>query len=151
MSLIEEAEVLIKENEALIGIVNIDPTNGKYEEYLNFGRDELKEMSRDECIIAQYALSQYAAAVSKRYNLIKGQYQINQAIYFRRLAEVYNKYNEFHGKDLIYASAANDFADIKSMQDQNMKMNSLLLSLEGIVERVDKMIQMFKDLSFTKR
>ena len=151
MSLLEEAELLVKETHAIVGVVDIDPAKSKYEEYLNMGENDLRALNREGCIVAQFILSQYAATVAKKYNTLKAHYQINQTLYFRELGKVYGKYDAFAGKDVIVASAANEFENIRIMQDENLKIHSLLLSLEGLVERVDKMIQVLKDLSFTKR
>ena len=35
MTLVEEAEALIKENDATVGVANIDHVNSQYEHYLN--------------------------------------------------------------------------------------------------------------------
>lgn len=151
MSIIEEAENLIKENDATLGVANVDHVNSKYEHYLNMTEDDLEELDKAGCVNIQYCLTQYAISVNKRLNWIQSSLSINKAIYHRAIAEVWNSYAEgYMTADLKYAYADNEYPHIKTMHDEILKLNAVAESMEGLVERVDKMIQIIRDLSFCK-
>jgi hypothetical protein len=151
MNLIKEAEALIKENEATVGIANVDHINSQYEHYLNMTEDDIDGLNKAGCIAVQYCLTQYAISINKRLNWLKGTLSINKAIYNRALAEVWDSYSEgFMTLDLKAAYADNEYPYIKNMHDEILKLNVVIDSMDGIVERVDRMIQIIRDLSFTK-
>jgi len=150
VGLIEEAETLIKEHEALLPLGKVDHSSSKFEYYLNMNEDELDSMDKAECCAAQYVLTQYAISVNKSLNWLNSKLSINTALFQRDLIKVYHSYNEFLGKDLIIASAVNEYEHLKDMQGEIMKLNSLINNMSGLVERVDRLVQVLRDLGFTK-
>lgn len=149
--LIKGAEALIKENDATVGIATIDHVNSQYEHYLNMTEEDLEGLNKADCGIVQFILTQYAISINKKLNWIKTTLNINKAIYNRALAEVWNSYSEgFMTGDLKIASADNEYPAIKEMHDEILKLTAVADSMSGVVERVDRMIQIIRDLSFSK-
>lgn len=150
-NLIKEAGELIKANDATTGIAAVDHVNSKYEHYLNMTEEDLEGLNKADCGIVQYILTQYAISVNKKLNWIKTTININKAVYNRALAEVWGSYSEgFMTGDLKIASADNEYPAIKEMHDEILKLTAVADSMCGIVERVDRMIQIIRDLSFSK-
>lgn len=145
-----EVDTIIAENDAVVGICNVEHTNSDYEFYMNLTTKDIVNMSKQDCIIAQYSLTRYAIAVNKKLSIYKSQYAINRVIFTRALAKVYSSYDKFLGNELITASASNEYDYIKEMQDELLKIDTLIKSMEGLVERIDRLVMTFKDLSFTK-
>jgi len=150
VGLIEEAETLIKENEALLPIGKVDHSSSKFEYYLNMNEEELDEMDKGDCCAAQYSLTQYAITVNKSLNWIQSKLKINTLIFQRELMTVYHSYNEFLGKDLIIASAVNEYGHLKDMQDEILKLDALVGSMQGLVGQIDRLLMILRDLSFSK-
>lgn len=150
VDLIKETEELILGHDGANGFVEISALKSDYESYLNMSFDELEELTRDECIRIQYVLTQYAIFTNKRLNALKVKLKINTTLFGRALMEVYHSYNEFMGRELIIASATREHEYLKNMQDEIIKLEGVVGSLDGLVERVDRMTQVIKDLSFTK-
>ena len=151
MKLVEEAESLIKENDATIGIAKIDHVNSKYEEYLNMTEGDLEDLTKVDCINIQFILTQYAISINKRFNWLTTSLAINKSVYYRALAEVWGSYSEgFMTGDLKVASADNEYPAIKEMHDEILKLTSVMESMSVVVDRVDRMIQILRDLSFNK-
>lgn len=151
MTILAEAESLIKENNALIGVANVEHVQTKYDYYLNMTEEDLNDMSKADCIAAQFALTQYAISINKQINWLNSKLSINSAIYNRALAEVWDSYAEgFMSNDLRAASAANEYSHIKEMHDEILKLKAVIDSMDGVVERVDGMIKIIKSLEFTK-
>ena len=151
MKLVEEAESLIKENDATIGIAKIDHVNSKYEEYLNMTEGDLEDLTKVDCINIQFILTQYAISINKRFNWLTTSLSINKSVYHRALAEVWGSYSEgFMTGDLKVASADNEYPAIKEMHDEILKLTSVMESMSVVVDRVDRMIQILRDLSFNK-
>jgi len=63
---------------------------------------------------------------------------------------VYHSYNEFLGKDLIIASAVNEYGHLKDMQDEILKLDALVGSMQGLVGQIDRLLMILRDLSFSK-
>ena len=151
MKLVEEAEGLIKENDATIGVAKIDHVNSKYEQYLNMTEGDLEDLTKVDCINIQFILTQYAISINKRFNWLTTSLSINKSVYHRALAEVWGSYSEgFMTGDLKVASADNEYPAIKNMHDEVLKLTAVVESMSGVVERVDRMIQILRDLSFNK-
>lgn len=148
---LKAAETLIQENDALLGIANVDHVNSKYEHYLNMTEEDLDELDKKDCIAIQYILTQYAISINKRLNWLNSKLTINKSIYYRALAEVWNSYSEgFMSNDLRAASADNEYPYIKEMHDEIIKLKAVIDSMDGVVERVDGMIKIIKSLEYTK-
>ena len=151
MTLVEEAEALIKENDATVGVANVDHVNSQYEHYLNMTEGDLEDLTKVDCINIQFILTQYAISINKRVNWVQSTLSINKALYYRALAEVWNSYSEgFMTADLKVASADNEYPYIKTMHDEILKLTAVVESMDGVVDRVDRMIQILRDLSFNK-
>ena len=151
VSLEEQSEALIKENDALLGVATVDHVNSQYEHYLNMTEDDLDELDKKDCIAVQYILTQYAISINKRVNWLNSRLVINKAIYHRALAEVWNSYSEgFMSSDLRAASADNEYPHIKEMHDEIIKLTAVADSMGGLVDRVDSMVKIIKGLEFTK-
>lgn len=151
MTMLAEAETLIKENNALIGIANVEHVQTRYEEYLNMTEEDLNDMNKGDCITAQFALTQYVISINKQINWLNSKLSINTALYNRALAEVWDSYAEgFMSNDLRAACAANEYAHIREMHDEILKLKAVIDSMDGVVERVDGMIKIIKSLEFTK-
>jgi hypothetical protein len=149
--MLTEAETLIKENDALLGVANVDHVNSKYEHYLNMTEDDLDELDKKDCIAIQYILTQYAISINKQINWLNSKLNINKALYNRALAEVWASYGEaFMSNDLRAASADNEYPYIKEMHDEVLKLKAVIDSMDGVVERVDGMIKIIKSLEYTK-
>lgn len=147
----EEADALVKENDALLGVATVDHVNSQYEHYLNMTEDDLDELDKKDCIAVQYILTQYAISINKRVNWLNSRLVINRAIYHRALAEVWNSYSEgFMSSDLRAASADNEYPHIKEMHDEIIKLTAVADSMGGLVDRVDSMVKIIKGLEFTK-
>ncbi len=148
--LIEETENLITKYANENGFVEISALKSDYEKYLNMSMDELDDLSREECIRIQYILTQYSIFCNKKINWLETKLKINTTLFQRSLMEVYHSYNEFMGRELIIASATKEHNHLKNMQDEIMKLEGVLNSLDGISDKIDRMTQIIKDLSFTK-
>ena len=148
---LKAAETLIQENDALLGVANVDHVNSKYEHYLNMTEDDLDELDKKDCIAIQYILTQYAISINKRLNWLNSRLAINKSIYHRALAEVWASYGEsFMSNDLRAASADNEYPYIKEMHDEILKLKAVIDSMDGLVERVDSLVKIIKGLEFTK-
>ena len=151
MTILAEAETLIKENNALIGVANVEHVQTRYDYYLNMTEEDLNDMSKADCIAAQFALTQYVISINKQINWLNSKLSINTALYNRALAEVWDSYAEgFMSNDLRAACAANEYSHIKEMHDEILKLKAVIDSMDGVVERVDGMIKIIKSLEFTK-
>lgn len=148
--LIEETELLVSGHNNANGFVEISALKSDYETYLNMSFDELEELTREECIRIQYIFTQYAIYTNKTLNALKAKLKINTTLFGRALMEVYHSYNEFMGRELIIASATREHDHLRTMQNEIIKLESVVSSLDGLVERIDRMTQIIKDLSFTK-
>lgn len=146
----EESENLIRENRAYIGIAKVDHVSSNYEKLLNYTESDLRSMSKQECIEAQYVLLQYGMSINKQINNLKSKLDNNYQIFWRAISKVYGSYDHFMGRDLIIASACNEYEYIANMHDEILKMQAILKDMDGLIERVDKIVQVFKDLSFCK-
>lgn len=144
------AEKIVEEFDKKNSIANVDHSGANYEQYLNMSAGDLDAIDKQGCLIAQHTLLRYAISVNKKLNILRAQYSINEGIFTRSLVKVHPSYDKFLGNKLIIASACNEFDYINEMQIELSKMNAIIISMEGLVERVDKMIQLFKDLSFIK-
>lgn len=149
-TLIEDAEALITGYTGENGFVEISALKSDYEKYLNMSIDELDDLTREECIRIQYVLTQYAIFTNKKLNWLQTKFKINSVLFNRSLMEVYHSYNEFMGRELIIASATKEHDYLREMQNEVIKLEGVINSLHGLVERVDRMTQIIKDLSFTK-
>lgn len=149
-TLIEDAEALITGYTGENGFVEISALKSDYEKYLNMSIDELDDLTREECIRIQYVLTQYAIFTNKKLNWLQTKLKINSVLFNRSLMEVYHSYNEFMGRELIIASATKEHDYLREMQNEVIKLEGVINSLHGLVERVDRMTQIIKDLSFTK-
>lgn len=149
--LLDDANTLVRENEALIGIAHVDHVKSKYEVYLNLTEADLSALNKEECIEAQYILLQYSISINKHVNMLKYKLNINNQLFWRALSSVYNSYDKFMGKELIIAFACGEHAHLREMHDEILKMDSLIKSMENIPEKVEKMTQILKDLSFCKQ
>lgn len=149
--LIEDADTLIKENEATLGIANVDHINSKYEHYLNMTEDDLEELDKADCIAAQYILTQYAISVNKKFNKLSTDLMINKVLYNRELAKVWASYADgYLSNEMKTASADNEYPYLREMHDEILKLTAIIDSMEGLVDRVDNMIKILKSLEYTK-
>ena len=148
--LIEEMDMLISGHDSANGFVEISALKSDYESYLNMSYDDLSELTREECIKIQYVLTQYAIFTNKKLNGLKTKLKINTSLFNQALMEVYHSYNEFLGRELIIASALKEHNHLKTMQSEILKLEGVVGSLDGLVERIDRMTQIVKDLSFCK-
>jgi hypothetical protein len=149
-TLTKDTEDLITRYSGENGFVEISALKSDYVKYLNMSIDELDDLSREECIRIQYILTQYAIFINKKLNWLQTKLKINSTLFNRSLMEVYHSYNEFMGRELIIASATREHDYLRDMQDEVIKLEGVINSLDGIVERIDRMTQIIKDLSFTK-
>lgn len=148
--LVKDTEDLILEYNNVNGFIEISALKSDYESYLNMSMDDLEELTRDECIRIQYVLTQYAIFANKQFNALQNKLKINTMVFGRALMEVYSSYNEFLGRELIIASATREHQHLNYMQNEILKLEGIVGSLEGLVERIDRMTQIIKDLSFSK-
>ena len=147
----KQADALIKENDALLGVAPVDHVDSQYEHYMNMTEEDLDNLDKKDCIAIQYILTQYAISINKRVNWLNSRLLINKAIYNRALSEVWNSYAEgFMSSDLRAASADNEYPHIKEMHDEVIKLTAVVDSMGGLVERVDSMVKIIKGLEFTK-
>jgi hypothetical protein len=150
MTLTKEIEQVIAENDIMIGVAKVDHVDTDYEYYLNLPEDELRAMSKEDCIAAQYVLTRYSISIHKRINLLKSFYDANSMLFNRALIKVYHSYNEFLGKDLITASAAAEHSNIEKMQTEMVKLKAVIDSMDGVVDKVDYMVKILSNLAYTK-
>jgi hypothetical protein len=152
MTILEEAEILVKENDATTGIASVDHIASKYEEYLNMTEDMLFELSKQDCIHIQYILTQYAISVNKKYNKLQSIYEINNTIFNRELAKVWSSYDNlgFMSNDLRVAHATNEYKYLEEMQNELLKLKTVILSMDGLMPRIDSMIKILNNLTYTK-
>lgn len=149
-TLIEEMDTLVSGHDSANGFVEISALKSDYESYLNMSYDDLSELTREECVRIQYVLTQYAIFTNKKLNGLKTKLKINTSLFNQALMEVYHSYNEFLGRELIIASALKEHNHLKTMQSEILKLEGVVGSLDGLVERIDRMTQIVKDLSFCK-
>lgn len=139
------------ENEATLGIANVDHVHSKYEHYLNMTEDDLDELDKAGCIAIQYVLTQYSISVHQKICKLKSALSINRVLYNRSLAKVWDSYSEgFLSTEMRIASADNEYPHLREMHDEILKLMALIESMDGIVERVDNMVKIIKGLEFTK-
>jgi hypothetical protein len=149
--LIEDADVLIEENEATLGIANVDHINSQYEHYLNMAEDDLDNLDKSDCIAVQYILTQYAISVNKKFNKLSTDLMINKILYNRELAKVWASYADgYMSNDMKIACADNEYSYLREMHDEILKLTAIVNSMEGLVDRVDGMIKIIKGLEYTK-
>ena len=151
VDLVIAAEGLIKENDALLGIAPVNHVASKYEHYINMTEEDMGEMGKEECIHANFILTQYAASVNKHVNWLESKLRINVALFERELVKVYASYNEYWGKDFIIAAACNEYVYLKEMQNEIFKLQAVLSSMEGLLGRVDNMAKCMSNLAYVKR
>jgi hypothetical protein len=146
----EEAARLIEQNTEMAGIIKVEHVNSNCEHVLNMGEQELNELTKEDCVTAQFALTQYSMSVNRHLNNLKSKLEINQHIFNRALIKVWKSYDPFIGKDLIIASACSEYSYLATMQNEILKLQAVIKDMDGIVERTDKLSQTLKDLSFCK-
>lgn len=118
---------------------------------LGLDGESLDSLNREDCIQAQYFLQTEAISASKKFNSAKSKLDVNQILFNRAVAKHYKDYDPYLGKDLIIASICNEYDHIKSMQDVIVAATQEIKDLEITVEKLDKLSQIMKDLSFCKR
>lgn len=146
----EEAQYLIEQNVDTAGIIKVEHINSNCEEILNMNERHLEQMSKEDCVRAQFILIQYAMAINRHSNNLKSKLDINQQIFNKALIKVWKSYDQYLGKELILASACAEHAYLNSMHNEILKLQAVIKDMDGIVERVDKLAQTLKDLSFCK-
>jgi hypothetical protein len=150
MNLIADAEAVVKQSEAIGGIAPIVHMGSHYEDYMNLTEDDMSGMSKEDFIQANYVLNQYAASVNKHIGWLESKLEINQRIFDRELVKVYSSYNEFMGRDLIIASAVNEYTYLREMQEEILKLTAAVRSTEGLITRIDNMAKCMTNLAFTR-
>lgn len=146
----EEASYLIDQNIEIAGIIKVEHVNSNCEQILNMGEKDLGELSKEDCVSAQFVLTQYSMSINRHLNNLKSKLEVNQYLFNRALIKVWKSYDPYLGKDLILASACNEYSYLGIMYGEILKLQAVIKDMEGIVERTDKMSQTLKDLSFCK-
>lgn len=150
MKLSEEVKNYTTEAKALIGDVVIDHVHNDIAHYFNLTPEEMGKMDKEDCVQAQYFIMQYSISISKKINNVKSSLLANQKEFNRAMAKVYNDYNSFNGAAMIHASACNEHEHLREMDNEITKLEALLQEYEGLSFKSEKMVQIFRDLSFCR-
>ena len=146
----EEAEYLIEQNIDKAGVIKVEHVNSNCEEILNMNEQHLEQMSKEDCVRAQFILIQYSMAINRHINNLKSKLEINQQIFNKALVKVWKSYDQYLGKELILASACAEYSYLNIMHNEILKLQAVIKDMDGTVERVDRLAQALKDLSFCK-
>lgn len=148
-TLTESVEEYITDTKKIIGDVNVDHIQNSVDKYLNFTEEELDSLSKEECIYGQYLIMQYSVSLSRKINNLKSKLISMKRTFDRSFSGYYDNYKVF-GADLIKASACAEHVHLRSMDNEICKVESLIQEYDGIVSKLEKISQIFKDLSFCK-
>lgn len=149
-TLVNEVAEYINESHALIGDINIDHVQNNIDYYFNMTPKELDNMDKEDCVYAQYFILQFSMSLTKKINRIKWKLAANEKEFSRALSTVYNNYNPFNGADVIKASACMEHTALKSLDDEILKLSSLIQEWEFVITKAEKLSAVFRDLSFSK-
>jgi hypothetical protein len=125
----------------------------EYNDYLNMDSDDLRNLTKADCINAQYFLQQYSGHLSCFLAECKTAQSLAQKELDKELAKVWKSYtgkDEYLPKEIIMANAANEHGNINDLQNHVIALNQCVNKLYGMLEQIKKMTTTLHSLSFTK-
>mgnify|MGYP001244572424 CR=1 FL=1 len=146
----KEVADFVSESKALIGDVGVDHIHNDVSMYFNMTEADLSDLDKEGCVRAQYFILQYAISMSQKINSTRGGLMMNKKFFERALSQVYGSYNSFMGHALIVGAACAEHVHLRDIDNEIIKLEALLQEYEGLSARVDKLAQVFRDLSFSK-
>lgn len=120
------------------------------EEYFNLDKNDLRRFSKEECVLAQHALLSSSVFIQRKINELKIGVKINKSFLDRIIAEKIPDFEKYTKYDIIVSSVVNEYEYVKEAADETLRLECVIQGLEGTVEKIDKMVQVFRDLSFCK-
>ena len=149
-TLIEDVSDYVNKAMPLIGDIKVEHVQNDVDRYLNFTPEDLEKMDKQECVEAQYVILQYSLSILKKMNKYRATLSVNKRTFNRHLSQVYNSYNTYNGYDMVHATACAEHEYLRLMDNEICKIEALLQEFEGISAKVEKLSQIFRDLSFCK-
>ncbi len=149
-TLVEEVNSFVEKAMPLIGDVKVEHVQNDIDKYLNFTIEDLNGMDKEDCVQAQYMIMQYSLSILKKMNKYRATLAVNKRTFNRYLSEVYNSYNTYNGYEMVLASACAEHEYLRLMDNEICKIEVLLQEFEGITQKVEKLSQVFRDLSFCR-
>lgn len=149
-TLIDEVEKFVDNSNKIMGAVNVEHVQNDVQKYLNFTLEDLDRMSKEDCVVAQYFLMQYSTSLTKKINKIKYRLAANKKTFERLLSQVYNTYNTYNGQAIVTATACSEHAHLRQIDNENTKMEALIQDNEMVSHKLEKISEIFKNLSFCR-
>ena len=149
-TLSSQVEEFVEETNKLMGDVKVEHVLNNVDIYLNYTSEDLYKMTKQDCVHAQYFLMQYSISLSRKINVIKYKLAANKRTFDRALSQVYNSYNTYNGFDMVKGMACSEHENLRFMDNEICKLESIIQEYDGISQKVEKMAQVFRDLSFSK-
>lgn len=149
-ALVNEIDQYIRESQALIGDINVEHVQNDIDHYFNMTPKDLDAMDKEQCVYAQYFILQFSLSLTKKLNKIKWRLAANEKEFTRVIAPVYNNYNSYNGAEVVRASACLEYPNLKRLDDEILKLQSLIQEWEFIIIKAEKLSAVFRDLSFSK-
>lgn len=146
----DEAQYLIEQNTDKFGIIKVEHVNSNCEAILNMNEKDLEVMTKEDCVRAQFILVQYSMGLNRHINNLRSKLEINQQIFNKAVIKVWKSYDQYMGKDLILAAACAEYSYLNIMHNEILKLQAVIKDMDGMVERIDRLAQTLKDLSFCK-
>ena len=149
-ALVEEVDGYIKTSHDLIGDINVEHVHNDIDYYFNMTPKDLDGMDKEACVYAQYFILQFSLSLTKKLNKVKWRLAANEKEFTRVIAPVYNNYNSYNGADVVRASACLEYPNLKKLDDEILKLQSLIQEWEFIITKAEKLSAVFRYLSFSK-
>jgi hypothetical protein len=147
-NLAEEILTSVNEVKDSFGAVTVEHVQNDIGHYFNLSIDELSDMSKQDCVMAQYMILQYSLSITKKINNIKSKLIANKKEFNRAFSAVYNSYNSYNGYEIIYGLATTEHEHLKTMDTEITKLECLIQEYDTISVKAEKLSQIFRDLSF---
>jgi hypothetical protein len=148
--LVKDVEDYIKTSHALIGDINVEHVHNDIEHYFNMTPKDLDGMDKGDCVYAQYFIIQFILSLTKKINRIKWMLAATEKEFARVIAPIYNNYNSYNGAEVVRASACMEYPNLKRLDDEILKLQSLIQEWESIITKAEKLSAIFRDLSFSR-
>lgn len=149
-SLSSEVEKFVEETNRLIGDVKVEHVLNDVDVYLNYTSEDLYGMTKQSCVHAQYFLMQYSISLGRKINTFKYKLAANKRTFDRALSQVYNSYNTYGGFEIVKGMACSEHENLRFMDNEICKLESIITEYDGVSQKIEKMAQIFRDLSFSK-
>lgn len=146
----ESVDSYVKESKKIIGDIPVEHIQNNVDEYLNMTEEELDKLNKEACVYGQYLITQYAISLSRKLNTLKGKLSVNKRTFDRYLSKYVCDENKYFNYDTLRAKACASDSDLRCMDNEICKIESLIQEYDGIVVKLEKMSQIFRDLSFCR-